>query len=306
MTKISEINGVIPALITPFSKNESVNENGLKSLVEHLINKGVNGLYLTGSTGEGFLMTPDERKRVVEVVAEQSQGRVPLIAHVGAIGTKISIDLARHAEAIGCDAISSVPPFYWKFGQESIFKYYKEITESVKIPMIVYNIPLAGLMGIDQIKAFATIDNVLGVKFTATSHHDILRLKDEIGQDFMVYSGCDEMSFSGMGFGADGLIGSFYNLIPEVFLRIYEATTNGNYQKAIDEQKIANAIIVPCTSGNYVGVMKRALTWMGIDGGYSRSPFINISEEEEEKYKSIFRDIKAKYNISNIDLLESL
>ncbi len=118
MTKISEINGVIPALITPFSKNESINENGLKSLVEHSIKKGVNGLYLTGSTGEGFLMTPDERKRVVEVVAEQNQGRVPLIAHVGAIGTKSSINLARHAEAIGCDAISSVPPFYWKFGQE--------------------------------------------------------------------------------------------------------------------------------------------------------------------------------------------
>jgi N-acetylneuraminate lyase len=108
---IDDINGVIPALVTPFNRDESLSEVGMRVLVEHLIKKGVNGLYLTGSTGEGFLMTPSERERVVEVVIDQVQQRIPVIVHVGAIGTKISIDLTQHAEKAGADAVSSVPLF---------------------------------------------------------------------------------------------------------------------------------------------------------------------------------------------------
>jgi len=112
MAKFSDadLRGVIPALITPFDEQENFDEKRMRAVVDHLLNKGVNGLYLTGSTGEGFLMTPDERKQVVEVVVDQVAGRVPLISHIGAIGTKVSIDLAKHAEKAGVDALSSVPP----------------------------------------------------------------------------------------------------------------------------------------------------------------------------------------------------
>lgn len=304
--KLKDITGVIPALITPFSKDESINEKGLRDLVEHLIKKGVNGLYLTGSTGEGFLMTPDERKQVVTMVVDQVDGRIPLMVHVGAIGTRISIELAQHAEKAGADVISSVPPFYWKFSDDSIYKYYKEITSSTNLPMVVYNIPLAGLVGFDQIKRFAEIDGVEGIKFTATTHFEIMRMKEEIGKDFMIYSGCDEMSLSGLSFGADGLIGSFYNLMPEVFIRIYKAMEAKDYKSAEEQQMIANALIVHCTTGNYVGMMKRALTWMGIDGGYCRSPFINITKSEEEQLKKDFKKIKEEYKIEGIDFLECL
>lgn len=304
--KLKDITGVIPALITPFSEDESINEKGLRDLVEHLIQKGVDGLYLTGSTGEGFLMTPDERKHVVTMVVDQVDGRIPLMVHIGAIGTKISIELAQHAEKAGADVISSVPPFYWKFSDDSIYKYYKEITAVTNLPMVVYNIPLAGLVGFDQIKRFADIDGVEGIKFTATTHFEIMRMKEEIGKDFMIYSGCDEMSLSGLSFGADGLIGSFYNLMPEVFIRIFKAMEAKDYKTAEEQQMIANALIVHCTTGNYVGMMKRALTWMGIDGGYCRSPFINITDAEEEQLKIDFKKIKEEYKIEGIDFLETL
>lgn len=303
---IDDLKGVIPALVTPFNKDESINEKGMRSLVDHLIKKGVNGLYLTGSTGEGFLMTPEERKEIIEIVVNQNKGRVPLLAHVGAIGTKISIDLAKHAELVGCDAISSVPPFYWKFDQKNIFTYYRDITESTKLPMVVYNIPLAGLMGFEQIKEFSTIDNVKGIKFTATDHFEIMRMKEEIGADFKIYSGCDEMSFSGMGFGADGLIGSFSNLMPELFIKIYKAVKANDYPTAKETQKVANALIIHCTQGNYVGIIKRALTWMGIDGGYCRRPFINLTEEDEKYHKTALRAIKDKHNITEVDFLENI
>lgn len=304
--EIRDMKGVIPALITSFDENENFDEKRMRAVVEHLIGKGVDGLYLTGSTGEGFLMTPDERKTVVEVVVDQTAGRVPLIVHVGAIGTKISIDLAKHAEKTGADAISSVPPFYWRFNADDVFNYYKDITESTSLPMIVYNIMLAGLQSYEQVKRFAKIEGVKGLKFTASTHFDIMRLKKDLGDDFLIYSGSDEMSMSGMAFGADGLIGSFYNLMPEVFIDIYNAMNDNDLPLAKEKQKFANAIIMHAVQGNYVGMMKRALGWMGVDAGYCRKPFANYTLKDEEVMKEEFRALKKEYNITGIDFLDAI
>lgn len=303
---VKDIKGVIPALITPFDKNENFDEKMMRGIVDHLLAKGVDGLYLTGSTGEGFLMTPDERKKVVEVVVDQVNGRVPLVAHVGAIGTKISIDLAKQAASAGVDAISSVPPFYWKFTADDVFNYYKDITESTDLPMIVYNIALAGLVGFDQVKRFASIDGVVGVKYTATSHFEVMRMKEELGQDFLVYSGCDEMAMSGLSFGADGLIGSFYNLMPELFIAINKAMIERDLNTAEEKQRIANILIMYATRDNYVGIMKRALTWMGVDAGYCRSPFSNFDEAAEEVLRKEFKILKEKHAITGVDFLDAL
>ena len=174
---IREFKGVIPAVLTAFDKNEEIDEKGMRELISYLINKGVDGLYLTGSTGEGFTMSSEERKRVVEIVMDENTGRVPVVVHVGAIGTKLSIDLAKHAEEVGADGISSVPPFYWKFNEDQIVKYYTEIANSCSLPMIVYNVPLVGLLGMSAIKRLAAIENVKGIKYTALSTNKKLRNK---------------------------------------------------------------------------------------------------------------------------------
>ncbi len=303
---IKDIKGVVPALITTFDENEDLDEKRMRNVVDHLLEKSVDGLYLTGSTGEAFLMTNEERKRVVEVVVDQVNGRVPLIAHVGAIGTKISIDLAKHAADAGVDAISSVPPFFWKFDNDSVFNYYKDITGSTDLPMIVYNIALAGLVGFEQIKRFASIEGVAGVKYTAATHFEVMRMKEELGKDFLVYSGCDEMAMSGLSFGADGLIGSFYNLIPELFIAINDAMKKKDLKTAEEKQRIANIIIIYATQRNYVGIMKRALAWSGVDAGYCRSPFQNFSKEEEEGLKNELRALKEKHGITGVDFLDAL
>jgi N-acetylneuraminate lyase len=308
MAKFSaaDFKGVIPALITPFDNQENVDEKRIRAVVEHLLSKGIQGLYLTGSTGEGFTMTPDERKQVVEVVVDQVAGRVPLIVHVGAIGTKVSIDLAKHAEKAGADALSSVPPFYWKFNDDSVFNYYKDITESTSLPMIVYNIALAGLVGYEQVKRFASIEGVIGVKYTATSHFEIMRMKEELGDDFLVFSGCDEMAMSGLSFGADGLIGSFYNLMPELFIAINDAVKSNDIKLAQKKQKEANAIIMYATQQNHLAIIKHALTWMGVDAGYCRRPFPNYTSEEQEVMKREFLMLKEKHGITDVDFLNAL
>lgn len=304
--KMHEIKGVIPALITCFDENEEFDEKRMRKVVGYLISKGVNGLYLTGSTGETFLMTPDERKRVVELVIDEAAGRVPIIVHVGAISTKISIDLARHAHAAGADAISSVPPFYWHFSNDSVFNYYKDITESTPLPMIIYSITLAGVLGFETICRLASVDGVEGIKYTGSAHHEIMHIKNEIGKEFSVFSGVDEMAVSGLLFGSCGIIGSFYNIIPELFIDIYNAIQKGDMKTAQEKQLAANEIIMLSIKYDYFSLMKRALSWMGIDAGYCRRPFINYNGKEEEKLKDEFRRLKSRKNIIGVDFLEAL
>ncbi|KHD16378.1 dihydrodipicolinate synthase family protein [Clostridium butyricum] len=304
---IKAFRGVIPAVLTVFDKEENIDEVGMRQLVSFLIEKGVNGLYLTGSTGEGFTMTSEERKKVVEIVIDETAGRVPVVVHVGAIGTKISIDLAKHAESVGADGISSVPPFYWKFNENQIIKYYEDIANSCSIPMIVYNVPLVGLLGMNAIKRLAKIENVKGIKYTALSQYEITQIKDEVGEEFLVYSGADEMAMSGLIAGADGIVGSFYNIMPELFINIYDAVKNKDLDEAQRLQKQAVEVIMYALQlPSFYAGMKVILKWMGINAGYCRRPFENLTEEDEVKFKEGFKKLKETYDLKGIDFIDAI
>ncbi len=302
---ITAIKGVIPAMLTPFDEQEELDLTRTRALVRHLIEAGVHGLYITGSTGEGFLMTAEERKAVAETVIDEVKGRIPVIVHVGAIGTKNSIDLAQHAEKAGADAISSVPPFYYKFNGDDVFNYYKDISASVAIPMIVYNISLAGVMSNALIKRIATIENVQGLKFTGREHDDMSALKQELGPEFMLYSGCDPMATQGLLAGADGLIGSYYNLMPETFLEIYKLAQKGEYVAAFEIQKIATHVMRYFVQWDIFPIMKRLITTLGVDAGYSRRPFAAPSEELMDTINGFCLELqkehKGKTHIAFID-----
>lgn len=307
MSALSKIKGVLPALVTPFDENENFDEGRMRAIVDFLINRGVDGLYVTGSTGEAFMMSPEERKRALEVVTDEVKGRVPVIAHIGAISTNLSIDLAKHAERVGADALSSVPPFYWGFSQDQIVSYYTDITASTGLPMCAYNVPLAGLFGFDLIKKLADIPGVEGIKYTATTHHEIMRIKAEIGSDFIIYSGADEMAMSGLAFGADGIIGSFYNSIPEVYLALYSAVKAGDMEKAKALQEVGNAVIFFTLARNPIAAIKRAMAWQGADAGYCRKPFGNFyGAAEEEKLKAEFRAFKAERGLTGVNFLDAI
>ncbi|NOZ32267.1 MAG: dihydrodipicolinate synthase family protein [Alphaproteobacteria bacterium] len=302
---LKQFAGVVPALITPFDETERFDEARLRSCINFLIARNIDGLYTTGSTGEAFLMSHEERKRVVEVVADEVAGRIPVIAHVGAIGTHLSVDLAEHAQGCGVDGLSAVPPFYWKFTPDQVFDYYNDLTGATDLPMIVYNLPLAGLLGFDQIERLAGISGVKGIKYTAPTHAEIMRIKHEIGADFLVFSGADEMAMSGLGFGADGLIGSFYNMMPEVFIALNRAMAEGDLKTARRLQETANTIIFFALARSPTAVIKRAMAWQGADAGYCRKPFENFfGAAEEEKLKADFRQLKKDKNLKGVAFLD--
>ena len=296
---MTQMTGVIPAMITLFDKDENVDVKRTREMVEFLIARGADGLYLTGSTGEGFLMDHEERKLVVETVVDQVAGRIPVIVHVGDIGTRKSIQLAQHAEAVGADAISSVPPFYWKFSQDDIFNYYKDISEATSLPMVIYSVPLAGSLGMDLIKRIAQLPNVKGLKFTGREHDQMACLKADLGEDFIIYSGCDEMAMSGLAVGADGIIGSFYNVMPELFKKIFAAVKSNDIQSARRLQQIATEIILECVKYDYLALMRNMILWQGVDAGYSRRPFRNYDDSELADLKAYLLAIRDKYNVTD-------
>lgn len=302
--EITEIKGVIPAMLTFFDEQQEVDEKRTRQMVEFMIGAGVNGFYLTGSTGACFTMTMAERERVVEIVIDAVKGRVPVIVHVGDIGTKKSIELAKHAEAAGADAISSVPPFYWKFSADDIYQYYKDISSATELPMIVYNIQLAGIMDKQLLLRIAQLDHVRGLKYTARSHDEMGSLKDLLGKEFMVYSGCDEMAFSGLCFGADGIIGSFYNVIPELYLKIYKAVQDGNISGGMRLQRIADEFIFASLKYDLPSSLHSLMRWRGLDAGYAREPFHNYTEEELTGLKTELKQIGARFHTEELAMFQ--
>ena len=280
---IKDFKGVIPAVLSVFDKDENLDEQGTREFIRYLLSMDIGGLYLTGSTGETWLMTAEERMRQVEIVMEEVGDKVPVVVHVGAMSTREAIQLAKQAESCGAAGVSSVPPFYFKYNADQIFHYYKDVAEATSLPMIVYNIPLAGMMTVDQIIRLSTIENVKGVKYTGTALYEVMQIKDGCKPGFQVYGGCDELGSSNISLGVDGIIGSFYNVIADHYIKIWNAVKESNIPLATQLQRQAvHVIFAGINSGSMMACMKVWLRAAGIPGGWSRRPFSNFSEEEEK------------------------
>lgn len=280
---IKDFKGVIPAVLSVFDKDENLDEQGTREFIRYLMSMDIGGLYVTGSTGETWLMTAEERMRQVEIVMEEVGDRVPVVVHVGAMSTREAIKLAKHAEQFGAAGVSSVPPFYFKYNADQIFNYYKDVAEATSLPMIVYNIPLAGMMTVDQIIRLSEIENVKGVKYTGTALFEFMQIKDGCKSGFQVYGGCDELGSSNISIGVDGVIGSFYNVIADHYIKIWNAVKASNIPLATELQhKAVHVIFAGINSGSMMACMKVWLRAAGIPAGYSRRPFSNFTEEEEK------------------------
>ena len=303
----NNINGVIPAMITSFNNDESINKEGIRKTINHLISEKVDGLYITGSTGETFLMSQEEKKQAIDIIVEEVNGRVPVIAHIGSIGTKITTELGMHAEKVGVDALSALPPFYYGFTNDEIFNYYRDISNSTNLPITVYNISHANLMDLDMLKRLASIENVKGVKYTAPTHFNFSKIKKEIGENFKIYSGMDEMALSGLISGADGIIGSFYNLMPELFVALYANIKQENINEAKKIQEKINIIILYALSKSGYPFIKMGMKWLNIDSGYVRKPFTTFVDKEiENTIKNDLKKISDQNDLSGIKFLDAI
>jgi N-acetylneuraminate lyase len=281
---LEKFKGIFPALLTPFDKNDCVNTKVLEEITEYNIKKGVDGFYVDGSTAEAFLLSDQERLSVLESVSKVAKGKATLIAHIGCISTKQAIALAKEAKEMGYDAISSVAPFYYKFSFQEIKKYYFDIVDAVDLPMFIYNFPaFSGVnLTVDNIKEFLTDDRFLGVKHTSNDYFALEQFKAAF-PDKLVYNGYDEMFLAGLAMGADGAIGSTFNLMAEKFIEIQKLFKENKIEEARAVQKQANVIIQALCK---VGVMqgeKAVMDALGFDMGPARAPFAPLSDAQKKE-----------------------
>ena len=294
----NEFCGVYVALLTPFDGKNNIDEKKMRNHIDFLISKGINGLYICGSTGEGLLMNVNERKMVAEIVKDQVKEKVKIIAHIGgSTNTKNAIELASHAEKIKLDGISSIPPFYYYYSFEEIYNYYKELSKSTTLPLLIYYIPATTgvVLPNEQMAKLSTIQNIVGLKYTASDLYFLQDLLRKASRKWIAFSGYDEMFLPALTMGVVGCIGSTQNVLPEIFVQIYNNFTQGNIKKAMELQKrLTIAVNILHKYGDLVS-RKTALQFRGLDGGYCRPPFKKELFPEEkikllDEWKKYFPD----------------
>lgn len=293
--------GVYAALLTPFNEKGDVCKKRLKNLVRFLISKGINGLYICGGTGEGLLMDVDERKKVAEIVKEEAENKVRLIVHIGgSLNTKNAVELAKHAEKMELDGVSSIPPIYYKFSFNEIYNYYKAVAESTSLPFFIYYIPATTGIALsnEDILKFLEIKNIIGLKYT---HPDMYLLQDLLIKTkgrWIAFSGPDELFLPALTMGVSGCIGSTQNVLPEIFVDIYKSFKSGDIKRAMELQRKITVAVSMLLRYGCISPWKVALKFRGVDAGYARSPFEKkLSDAEERALYKEWKEVFPEYTL---------
>lgn len=298
--------GIFPAFYACYDENGEVSSERSKALVEFLIEKGVKGLYVGGSSGECIYLSVEERKKTLKAVMEVAKGRITVIAHVACNNTKDSCELARHAESLGVDAIAAIPPIYFHLPEKAIAKYWNDISSAApNTDFVIYNIPqLAGVsLTLSLLDEMLKNPKVIGVKNSSMPIQDIQMFKRQgrlNGKEIVVFNGPDEQFVGGRIIGADGGIGGTYAVMPELFVAMDKMLKNGDFNNAHKIQDIVDEVIYTMCSakGNMYAVAKAALkNRAGLELGGVRSPLLNLESGDEEIVEKATNLIKDGLNM---------
>ena len=278
----TKFTGVMPALITCMDENGNLNRPVLEKLLGDLLAQGADGFYVCGATGEGLTISKklhmDMTRETVKIVA----GRVPCIVHVARMNMDEMLELAAYAESVGADAISAVPPLFYKYDNDGIYAYYKRLCDSVKIPVVIYNNPNTGVsFGIDLLERLFTIPNLTSIKWTNSDFFTVLRLKERV-PEANVINGPDEMLAMGLAAGCDACIGTTYNFQLPLIKAIYNAFKENRVDEARELQMKADKIIGALLSRNTIMATKLLMDRMGYDVYHAVFPMQKFSPEVEE------------------------
>jgi N-acetylneuraminate lyase len=259
-------NLIFPALVTPLTPEGKVDGASTEKLIDNLYSRGVGGLYVAGSTGEGIYLDVASRRAIVEMAVAMSHGRGQVIAHVGAIEGCVAYDLAVHAAQVGADAVASIPPFAGGYSWDEIHGYYRRLCQVSPLPVIGYYMP--GLSGqafsTDRLAELAELKNFAGFKVTDVNLYTLERLLRRLRPDQIVFNGPDELLALGLSLGAHGGIGTTYNVMPELILEIAAACRAGRLAQAVELQHRANDVIEAIITYQGLAATKQILVWQGL------------------------------------------
>lgn len=287
--------GAITALVTPM-KDGMVDEQKLRDLVEFQINNGISALVPCGTTGEAATLSYEEHMRVIEIVVEQANKRVPVIAGTGSNSTHETIYLTEFAKKVGCDAALVVTPYYNKPTQKGLYEHFKAVAEAVDIPIVLYNVPgrTAVNMLPDTVIKLSKIKNIVAVKEASGSLDQVSEILAGVSPDFDVLSGDDSLTIPMMALGGKGVISVASNIVPKEISQMVSAWLKGDIETA----KNLHLKLFPLFKGIFIETnpipVKKALYLMGLIENDIRLPLVEMTPEGTEKLKKILLDLNVK------------
>ena len=283
---LKKYEGVIPAFYACYDENGEVSPERVRALTQYHIDKGVQGVYVNGSSGECIYLSVEDRKLILENVMAVAKGKLTVIAHVACNNTKDSVELAKHAESLGVDAIAAIPPIYFRLPAYSIARYWNDMSKAApNTDFIIYNIPqLSGTtLTRDLYAEMRKNPRVIGVKNSSMPTQDIQMFVADGGDDHIVFNGPDEQFISGRVIGAKAGIGGTYGVMPDLFLKLNELIKESDFETAKELQYAINDVIYKMVSGraNLYAVIKEILRLNEkLDLSSVRAPLEPLHEED--------------------------
>ncbi|HMX29886.1 MAG TPA: dihydrodipicolinate synthase family protein [Blastocatellia bacterium] len=273
--------GILPAVCTPFDTEGRFRADSFERLLDRCYAAGADGIYVCGQTGEGLQQSAAQRKLVAETAVKASPKDKTIIVHIGAMSTAEAVELAKHSARIGAHAVSALPPL-GNYSFAEIKAYYAAIAAAADVPLLIYYFPAyaPSVNSTAQILELCAIPNIIGLKFTA---NDLFLLSEIKKSGATIFYGTDEMLVAGLIMGADGGIGSFYNVAPELFVRLYQQTLAGEWEQARQTQRSINELISIGLNFPVVPVVKAMLRRQGLDCGECLPPRRSLTAEEENR-----------------------
>ena len=299
MRDLKKYEGVIPAFYACYDDQGEISPQRVRALVEYFLVKGVQGLYVNGSSGECIYQSVADRKLILEEVMAVAKGKLTIIAHVACNNTKDSMELARHAESLGVDAIATIPPIYFRLPEYSIAQYWNAISAAAPhTDFVIYNIPqLAGVALTSSLyKEMLKNERVIGVKNSSMPVQDIQIFAALGGEDHLVFNGPDEQFFGGRLMGARAGIGGTYGAMPELFLKLNQLIADKELERAKELQFTINTIIGKLTAahGNMYSVIKEVLKINeSLNIGSVRAPLTPVTDTDRPIVEEAARLIRV-------------
>lgn len=281
---------LLTAMVTPFDDHGALDANRIKKLVDHLIDHGTEGLVVAGTTGESPTLSHEEKLTLFAEVIEASAGRVPVIAGTGSNNTKTTIELTKEAEKIGVDGVMLVAPYYNKPNQEGLYQHFKAVSESVHLPVMIYNIPSRSNVNVtaDTIVKLSEIDNIVCVKEASGNLDQVAEIIERTPDDFVVYSGDDGMTLPILAIGGYGVISVASHVVGREMAQMIEAYLTGNIKQAADLHRQLLPIMRQLFAQPSPAPTKALLNKIGVEVGDVRLPLVPLTAGEKSELERVF------------------
>lgn len=286
-----KLHGIIPPVVTPLTADQNLDLNGLRSHIDHMLAKGVHGIFVLGTTGEFYALDDREKQEITAAAVAHCKGRSPVYVGTGAETTREVIRITKMAEQEGADGVSVITPYFIKPNQAELVDHFRRIAESTKLPVVLYNNPATcGGVSIepDTVAKLAEVPNIIGIKDSSGDLQNTIEIiRNTPKEKFAVLNGRDTLIFAALQAGAHGAIPASCNIAPDLCVGIFETFTKGDIAASMNLQSRLHPIRMAMSLGTGNSAVKEAMALLGRPAGPSRDPIAPFSGEKKAKLKAI-------------------